>query len=278
MTEAQIDQLLVLDAQPGPALPLSAADADVLVEAALLGAGFGPAGGPGPSGGGAGAAGRGIGGFKIVAATLGIAVVIVVIAILVGRRSTHEVAALPPDAAPDAALGSGSAIGPATATAPIPEPTTPEPTAPEPTAPEPPPAPAPHKPADKKATEKAINDLLGEANAKRAAHAWRESDALYARVVKRAPGTLGAQTALVASGSLHLEHLGDPRGAADRFKRALAIAPDAAMAEEARWGLAEAARARGDATAEAKALDDFLAHHPESPLAPKARARRQELK
>ena len=271
MTEAQIDQLLALDAQPGPALPISAADADILIDAALAGAGFGPAGGPG-HGGGASAAGRGIGGLKIAASVIAIAVAVVVIAILVGRRGrAHEVAALPPDAAPDAAVGSGSAaIGSAT---------TPEPAAPEPTPAEPPPAEPSHKPADHKAAEaKAVNDLLGEANAKRAAHEWKASDALYARVVKRAPGTLGAQTALVASGSLHLEHLGDPRGAADRFRRALAIAPSGAMAEEARWGLAEAARARGDAAAEAKAIDDFLAHHPESPLAPKARARREELK
>ena len=297
MTEAQIDQLLALDAQPGPALPLSAADADVLVEAALAGAGFGPPGGPGQGGashGGGGSpavgpataaanvAARGATGFKLAAAAIAIAVVVVVIAILVGRRGrAHEVAVLPPDAAPDAALGSGAPAAAPTPAEPTPvQPTTAEPAPAEPT-PTHKPAdhkPADHKPADHKATEKAINDLLGEANAKRAAHAWRESDALYARVVKRAPGTLGAQTALVASGSLHLEHLGDPRGAADRFRRALAIAPDAAMAEEARWGLAEAARARGDATAEAKALDDFLAHHPESPLAPKARARRQELK
>jgi hypothetical protein len=275
MTEAQIDQLLVLDSEPGPAQPLSAADADLLIDAALLGAGFAPAGGPGPSGGGASAAGRGIGGFKLAAAAIAIAVVVVVIAILVGRHGRAHEVVVPPDAPPDAAIASGSGISIDAAPAP------------EPAAPPPEPAPAdepapPHKaePAHKSAAaeSRAINDLLGEANAKRAAHEWRESDALYARVVKRAPGTLGAQTALVASGSLHLEHLGDPRGAAVRFKRALAIAPDAAMAEEARWGLAEAARARGDAAGEAKALDDFLAHHPDSPLAPKARARRQELK
>jgi hypothetical protein len=96
-------------------------------------------------------------------------------------------------------------------------------------------------------------------------------------VVRRAPRSLAAQTALVASASLHLEHLGDPKGAARRFSRALAIAPEGALAEEARWGLAEAARARHDDAAEAHALDDFLAHHAGSPLAARARARRSEL-
>src|SRR3569623_2004126 len=238
MTDAQIAQLLALDAHPGPALPKSGADADVLVEAALLDAGFGPAGGPGHGGGGGAPAvgspagstaakvvGRSATGFKLAAAAVAIAVVVVVIAILVGRRGrAHEGAVRPPDASPDAALGSGETdgsrlaaggsgsaapLGSAAEPAPAPEPVA----APEPTTPPAPHKPAAHKPADHKPTDhkaadKAINDLLGEANAKRAGHEWRESDALYARVVKRAPGTLGAQTALVASGSLHLAHLG----------------------------------------------------------------------
>lgn len=276
MTEAQIDQLLALDAQPGPALPLSPADADVLVEAALTGAGFGPAGGPASGGGGASAAGRGIGGLKLAGSALAIAVAVVVIAILVGRHGrAHQVAVLPPDAAPDAAVVAGPAVQ--TVDAAVASAVTIDAAR---LTEEPEPSHKTAEPSHKSAAvdARAVNDLLGEANAKRAAHEWQKSDALYARVVKRAPGTLGAQTALVASGSLHLEHLGDPRGAADRFRRALAIAPAGAMAEEARWGLAEAARARGDVAAEAKALDDFLAHHPESPLASKARARREELR
>jgi hypothetical protein len=124
---------------------------------------------------------------------------------------------------------------------------------------------------------RAPDDLLGEANAKRAAKQWRESDGLYMRVVRRAPKSLAAQTALVASASIHLEHLGDPRGASKRFRRALATAPNGALAEEARWGLAEAARAQHDDAAEAHALDDFLAHHASSPLVPRARTRRSEL-
>jgi hypothetical protein len=133
------------------------------------------------------------------------------------------------------------------------------------------------KPAEKPAEKKTADDLLGEANAKRAEKQWRDSDLLYGRVVDKAPRSLAAQTALVASGSLHLEHLRDPRGAAKRFRRALELAPSGGVAEDARWGLAEALRALHDDKGEAAALDDFLAHHASSPLASRARARRAEL-
>jgi len=289
LTDDQIDQLFVLDAQPGPALPIADADADALIDAALAGAGFGPTGGPGSGGGASSTGGLGrIGVTKLVTGLLAMTVVAFVIAFLIGRHRAHEVAAAPPDAPPDAAqlaaVGSGTPEPAPTPAATIePGETMPTPRAPAPTLPAPEPAPpAPHPatehPVDHSAGEHAVNDLLGEANAKRAAHQWRESDALYARVVKRVPKSAAAQTALVASGSLHLEHFGDPRGAAERFRRALAIAPSGPVAEDARWGLAEAARALGDNAAEAKALDDFLEHFPESPLASRARARRQELK
>jgi len=121
------------------------------------------------------------------------------------------------------------------------------------------------------------DDLLAEANAARSAHRWRDADALYARVASGEPAGLAAQTALVASASIHLEHLGDPAGAARRFRAALAAGPRAALAEDAHWGLAEVARVTGDSAAERRALDDFLAHHAGSPRAPRARARRIEL-
>jgi hypothetical protein len=120
------------------------------------------------------------------------------------------------------------------------------------------------------------DDLLAEANAARAAHRWHDADALYARVAGGEPG-LAAQTALVASASIRLEHLGDPAGAARGFRAALAAGPRDALAEDARWGLAEVARVTGDTAAERRALDDFLARHAGSPRAPRARARRIEL-
>jgi hypothetical protein len=209
--------------------------------------------------------------------------VIVVALILAGRRAPRqELAAVMPDAAVDAApIGSGSAtpnslVDDEAITI---EPTTPTPTPTPATAT----ATATSRPkATEKRTEKAaekqtVDDLLGEANAKRAEKEWRDSDLLYGRVVDKAPKSLAAQTALVASGSLHLEHLRDPRGAAKRFRRALELAPSGGVAEDARWGLAEALRALHDDKGEAAALDDFLAHHASSPLATRARARRAEL-
>lgn len=287
MTDDDLQQLLALDAAPGPALALSPADADALVAAALTGAGFGPPGG-GPGHGGAGSSSHGgavtsgaavrgglAGGTKLAIVALALAAA-VVIALLALRRThgTHAPAPIdaaidaPPDTASGSAGGAAAAAGSAAdsesaaETAEIDIDATPEPT-------------HPHKP--RPAETRAADDLLGEANAKRAAKQWRESDALYTRVVRRAPNSLAAQTALVASASLRLEHLGDPHGAATRFRRALAIAPNGALAEEARWGIAEAARALHDDAAEARALDDFLAHHAASPLAARARARRSEL-
>ncbi|HEY5923474.1 MAG TPA: hypothetical protein VIV11_17460, partial [Kofleriaceae bacterium] len=214
------------------------------------------------------------------------ALVVVAIALLVGRgrhRADDHVAASITDAALIDNGGSGAIAASendgATATvaeptaAPAPE-SSGEPSADEVTIdPSTPPLPKRVKPARHESTA----DLLGEANAKRAAKQWRESDALYARVVERSQNSLAAQTALIASASLHLEHLGDPKGAARRFRRALAMAPSGALAEDARWGIAEAARANNDRTAEADALDDFLAHHASSPLASRAKARRAEL-
>lgn len=129
-----------------------------------------------------------------------------------------------------------------------------------------------------KITAAATQDLLAAANAARAAHRWREADQLYARVVSGGAAELAVQAALVASASLHLEHLGDPSGALRRFRAALAAGLPAALAEDARWGLAESARATGDTVDEAAALDDFLTYHAGSPRAVRARARRAELR
>lgn len=252
MTDADLERLLVLDAAPGPAHVIEPAESDAIVEAALAGAGFGPGGGGGSAASGTGAK---------LAIVGGAALAVIVVAFIATRdKPRAQVAAVPPDAAMiDAPTGNGSAV--------VAEDITIEPTAPVVKREAKKPAPA----------QPTVDDLLGEANAKRAEKQWRESDILYGRVVERAPKSLAAQTALVASGSLHLEHLRDPRGAAKQFRRALELAPSGAVAEDARWGLAEAARALRDDKAEAAALDDFIAHHATSPLASRAKARRAEL-
>ena len=281
MTDAELQRMLVLDDAPGPALAIDAWRANEIIEAALEGAGFGPSGGPSSSSAGKASTPSGASTGAAVGTKLAIvaAVVIVVAAIVLfmtrGRRGDGQVTPPPiPDAAIDSSVGSGTlAVAPDAAPEAvvaedivIDEPPPPQQTRDEP---------APQRPKPKR--DESPADLLGEANAKRAAKQWRESDELYARVVERAPKTLAAQTALIASASLRLEHLGDPKGALQRFRRALAIAPNGALAEDARWGIAEAARAIGNGAAEAAALDEFLAHHASSPLAPRAKARRAEL-
>ncbi len=268
MTDAELERLLVLDAGEGPAPAIDAAHEAAMIEAVLDGAGFGPGGGPGS---GAGAPGGIATGTKL-AILGGAALLVVAIVLLVGRGRHHDapVAAAPADAAIDApidAAGSGTTLAAPHADASPAEVTIDMTDV----------APAPETPKRTPQRRESAADLLGEANAKRAAKQRRESDALYARVVERAPKSLAAQSALIASASLHLEHLGDPKGAAQRFRRALALAPSGALAEEARWGIAEAARATKDRVAEAAALDDFLAHHGTSPLAGRAKARRAEL-
>jgi hypothetical protein len=277
MTDDELQRLLALDAGPGPALAIDAGDTDAIIDAALAGAGFGPGGGSGGSGS-AGTSGGAAVGTKL-AIVGSAALVVVAIALFAGRgedRADAPVLASIPDAA---LIDSGGAVetvaeptvAPATDSSddPSDKPSDDQVTI-EPSTP---PRPTRVKPA----RHESAADLLAEANAKRAAKQWRESDALYARVVERSRNSLAAQTALIASASLHLEHLGDPKGAAQRFRRALAMAPSGALAEDARWGIAEAARATNDRAAEADALDDFLAHHPSSPLASRAKARRAEL-
>lgn len=273
MTDAELERLLVLDGAPGPALAIDAFAIDEIIEAALVGAGFGPAGGGTPRGGrgGAGAGAQGGAGMAVgtkLAILGGLVAIAVAIALFIGRPHHGQPQGAPPpadaaiDAPPDAAIATGPVIDAAIET--VEQPTIE--------------MPSDAVEHDKPRDAKTAADLLGEANAKRAEKKWRESDALYAKVLVRAPKTFAAQTALVASASLHLEHLGDPKGAAQRFKQALAISSKTPLAEDARWGLAEAARANHDARAEAAALDDFIAHHSDSPLIGQAKSRRAELK
>ena len=97
-------------------------------------------------------------------------------------------------------------------------------------------------------------------------HYFGTKKELYLEVVRDHDKSASAQVALVASATLHLEHLGDPRGAMQRFRAAIGRV-SGPLAEEARYGLAEAYRALGD----------FLRHHGDSALADRARARRAEL-
>lgn len=120
-------------------------------------------------------------------------------------------------------------------------------------------------------------DLLALANERRRERVWNAADQLYRTVMNRFPGSDAALVAEIASAALHLEQLGDPGGALRAFRRSLSERPTGPLAEEARWGIVEATRALGDAAQESAALSDFMAHHPNSALAPAARRRLAEL-
>ncbi|MFP2905175.1 tetratricopeptide repeat protein [Pyxidicoccus sp. 3LFB2] len=123
----------------------------------------------------------------------------------------------------------------------------------------------------------APEDLLRQANELRAAGRWKEAEALYLHVIHAQPSSLASYVARVASGSLRLEHLGNARGALGQFEEALRMQPNGVLGQEARYGIAEAWRELGDRAAEARALEEFLSFHPDSPLGATARARLREL-
>lgn len=120
-------------------------------------------------------------------------------------------------------------------------------------------------------------DLMKQANEQRRARRWQAAEALYQRVMAEHPGTSAAYVATIAAASIRLDHLGDARGALTLYRRALRRGPDRALAEEARWGLAEAHRALGDTERERRALEELVRAHPGSPLVPRAEARLRAL-
>lgn len=280
-SDQELEQLFALDGNAGPARPIDDRRASAIIGGALGGAGFpSPASGGGTSGGAA-TGGKAALAVKLAIVTGGLAT-IAVVAWIALRDKPHAAITAPP-AAPIVAVAPPPVVAPEPPPAAAPQPApaensadddaAAEPAEPIDTAPEKPPTPT--KAKAHAATQKQLDDLLAKANAQRAAHAWKAADELYARVSASAPTGLAGQTALVASATLHLEHLNDPAGAERRFRAVLAH--PGGLAEDARWGLAECARAKGDAPAEKRALSDFLAHHPSSAIAPRAHARLAEL-
>lgn len=151
-------------------------------------------------------------------------------------------------------------------------------------APAPLPAPVPSAPEPAHAASQKVvvpnlppADLLALANERRQRREWDAADVYYEAVVSRFPGTDAAVVAEVATAGLHLNHLGDPAGALQGYRRTLSDRPLGPLAEEARWGIVEAQRSLGDKHAEAAALREFLRSHPDSALAPAARRRLARL-
>jgi len=120
-------------------------------------------------------------------------------------------------------------------------------------------------------------DLFALANRLRRKRDWRAADEVYGAIAGRVPGSDAAVVAEIASATLHVEQLRDAAGALEGYRRALVARPTGALAEDARWGIAEAQRALKDRHGELGALLEFLDRHPDSALAPAARRRAAEL-
>ncbi|HEX2676611.1 MAG TPA: hypothetical protein VHM19_08220 [Polyangiales bacterium] len=137
------------------------------------------------------------------------------------------------------------------------------------------PSPAQHRAAPSPAPTQGDSaaELLARANALRAQQAWRGAEQLYLRVLSSRADTQERYAAAVAAASLAVSHTGAPRRGLTLYRRALEIAPSGDLAEEARWGLAEAYRALGDHRAEAAALRDFMQRYPRSVSSARARDR-----
>lgn len=121
------------------------------------------------------------------------------------------------------------------------------------------------------------SDLLAQANQLRRQARWVEAAHAYERAVRSAPRSQEAYAAMVAAGGLYVDKLRDPRRGAKLFQRALAARPAGALAEEARWGLAQAYKGLRKPSAERGALRSFLQHHPHGALSAQAEARLKVL-
>jgi tetratricopeptide (TPR) repeat protein len=120
-------------------------------------------------------------------------------------------------------------------------------------------------------------DLLRQANELRAARRWKEAARAYERVIAVHPGSSEAYAAAVAAADLHLEQLGDPRGASRLYRAALARNAQGPLGEQALWGSARCAQALGDRDGERRALQDYLTRYPAGLFEPAARSRLSEL-
>jgi hypothetical protein len=127
---------------------------------------------------------------------------------------------------------------------------------------------APRPPAD---------DLLREANELRAARRWRDAARAYERVLAIHPGSPEAYAATVAAADLHLEQMGDPRGALRLYRIAQQKGAQGSLAEQVLWGIARCDAALADRDGERRALSDYLARYPAGLFAPDAQRRLTDL-
>ena len=119
------------------------------------------------------------------------------------------------------------------------------------------------------------DDRLATANALRGERRYRDAIGAYLQVIELDPNGMSAAVARVAAAELRLEHFGDVAGAEQLYRQAKTRGGE--LTAEAQFGLAQVYRARAETTRERRALEEFMARHPESPLVAAARRRLQAL-
>jgi TolA-binding protein len=126
--------------------------------------------------------------------------------------------------------------------------------------------------------ESTPQDMLQQANDLRARHQWLAATQIYEKTLHTFPGRAEAYSAMIAAGMLHLDQLGDAKGALSLFSSAIQARPQGPLSEEARWGVVRGHRALVDSRSELAALQEFVALYPHSLLASRAQARLRELR
>jgi tetratricopeptide (TPR) repeat protein len=126
--------------------------------------------------------------------------------------------------------------------------------------------------------EASAEDMLQQANDLRARRQWLAASQIYEKTRRTYPSRAEAYSAMVAAGMLHLDQLGDAKGALSLFSSAVRARPKGPLSEEARWGAIQAHRALGDTASELAALQEFAGLYPQSLLATRAHARLRELR
>jgi tetratricopeptide (TPR) repeat protein len=118
-------------------------------------------------------------------------------------------------------------------------------------------------------------DRLAAANALRGERRYREALDVYLQVIELDPNGMPAAVARVAAAEMRLEQFGDVAGAEQLYRQAKTRGGE--LTAEAQFGLAQVYRARAETGRERRALEEFVARHPDSPLVAAARRRLQAL-
>lgn len=124
------------------------------------------------------------------------------------------------------------------------------------------------------AQEVAIVDELSEANDLRRQGKWQAAEAAYRGIAARYPRAPEATVAQLAAAELRLDHLGDAAGALRMYQ---SVPRSSALGVEALFGVSRAHRALGNTDAEAAALRSLLDAFPTSLQADGARVRLKQL-